>query len=125
MRRRIPFVLILLLAIAVRVIPCEAMTATAEARHDCCEESGCPDMVTTGAGHHEPQHDTEACCAMSETRRQHQDSRVLTAVTAVAPPVQLIQFMQPLTVVLTAAKDTGPATAHPAPLHLLFSVLLI
>jgi hypothetical protein len=124
MRSRASLILVLLLAVAVRVIPCDAMPVPAMSQHDCCDPSACPDGRTPDHGTRTPASQSDACCTVSDARSRQQDSRLLTAVVTVAPPERLTDFF-PLSPVANAPANEVSPPAHSAPLHLLFSVLLV
>jgi hypothetical protein len=128
MRARAALILITLLAVAGRAIPCEAMGMAAPApgapAHECCDPSACPDQP---APDHKsaPDSRNNDCCVISDARQHQQDSRLLTDSVSIAPPEPAAG---PATLTATADEpiaDPSPPAARSSPLHLLFAVFLV
>jgi hypothetical protein len=124
MRYRASFIVVMLLAVALRTIPCDAMTARVMSSHECCDEQ-CPDLLTQNHDRTMSDEQAKACCAMSDSRRQQQDSRLLTTAVTLAQPEPSIAFVQPQAVAITDHVDFSPPPPRSAPLHLLFAVFLV
>ena len=126
MRHRASLILVLLMALAVRVIPCDAMTAQLMPQRDCCDPSGCPDLLTQDHGRGTAHDNQDACCAVSDARRQQQESRFLTSSILIAPPESPSAFAE-FSIVPRGAVVGHPAPplARSTPRHILFSVFLI
>lgn len=124
MRRRGVLILLLVAALAGRVVPCDAISASASESHACCDQEACPSWLAEAADELPPGAPADDCCAISDARRTQQAAREVTgAVTPVADlPVAF------------AARELSPHHLRPkgppvlprsAPLHLLFGVFLV
>jgi hypothetical protein len=126
MVRRSAAGLVLIAMLMSGAVPCAGWQASAQARHDCCEEGMCPDAVGKMPGHGTMSQTADQCCATSEDEGQRDSSRLVTAFFAVPPPVPVA--LLPHT---ESARPARPplheisAALDPTARHVLFAVFLV
>jgi hypothetical protein len=119
--------LVLIAMLTAGATPCAGWQASAQARHDCCQDGMCPGSVgdDRAQGEHS-QATADRCCATSEEKSQRDASRSVVAFFAVPAPAPL--DLLPRTDPIHPAGpplQAMPVALHAPPLYVLFSVFLV